>query len=130
MLKELLINLGGASVLFLLGVVTHKMFVSSRLKEHNQIKKQAFTDPLTGRGNRHRFLADMDEHIKRNNKFAICFMDLDGFKHVNDTLGHDAGDILLIELSKMLENNLTSNSCCSDWERCYLSTLNGAANRE
>lgn len=92
--------------ILLLGMVLYRYSVLYKIRENKQMKKQAFTDPLTGKGNRHKFLADMDEHLERKNKFAVCFMDLDGFKHVNDTLGHDAGDELLIELANLLEKNL------------------------
>jgi len=94
----------------LVGMVLYRYSVLYKIKENKQIKKQALTDPLTGKGNRHKFLTEMDEHLLKKNKFAVCFMDLDGFKHVNDTLGHDAGDLLLIELSNMLEKNLPSTS--------------------
>lgn len=94
----------------LVGMILYRYSILYKIKENTKIKKQAFTDPLTGRGNRHKFLSDMDDHLKKKNKFAVCFMDLDGFKHVNDTLGHDAGDLLLIELANMLERNLPSTS--------------------
>lgn len=96
--------------ILLLGMIMYRYSILYKIRENKQIKKQAFTDPLTGKGNRHKFLADMDEHLERKNKFAVCFMDLDGFKHVNDTLGHDAGDLLLIELSNLLEKNLPETS--------------------
>jgi diguanylate cyclase (GGDEF)-like protein len=92
--------------ILLTGMVLYRYSILYKIKENIKIKKQAFTDPLTGKGNRHKFLSEMDDHIKKNDKFAVCFMDLDGFKHVNDTLGHDAGDLLLIELSNLLEKNL------------------------
>ena len=94
------------SIILMIGMYIYKLAVTGRLKEHGKMKKQAETDPLTGRGNRHKFVMDLDDKIKKNKKFAICFMDLDGFKNVNDTLGHDAGDMLLIELSNRLENSL------------------------
>lgn len=101
-----LLNAIIAVVLIMLGMLIYKISVSKRLKEHTIVKKQAETDPLTGSGNRHRFVKNLDSIIGKKKKFAICFMDLDGFKNVNDTLGHDAGDVLLIELSKRLKANL------------------------
>ena len=94
------------SVLLMIGMYVYKVSVSKRLKEHGTMKKQAETDQLTGRGNRHKFINDLDKKINNNKKFAVCFMDLDGFKNVNDTLGHDAGDMLLIELSNRLDSCL------------------------
>lgn len=107
-----LLNIVIAIFSLLLGMLIYKVTVAKKLKEHTIVKKQAETDPLTGSGNRHRFVKDIDNTINKKKKFAICFMDLDGFKNVNDTLGHDAGDILLIELSKRLKINLP-RSCQS-----------------
>ncbi|MEG1704963.1 MAG: diguanylate cyclase [Clostridia bacterium] len=73
-------------VILLCGMILYRYSILNKIKENKLIKKQAFTDPLTGKGNRHKFLNDIDEHLKKKNKFAVCFMDLDGFKHVNDTL--------------------------------------------
>lgn len=74
-----------------------------------EVEKQAFTDPLTGGKNRHLFMYDLDKLIEKNKKFAICFMDLDGFKQINDTMGHDAGDELLIGLSNTFKEKLPKN---------------------
>lgn len=79
-------------VSFLVGVgmLFCKWFESDRNKENKKVKKQAYTDQLTGRGNRYMFQAVLDKLISKNKKFAVCFMDLDGFKQINDTMGHDA----------------------------------------
>ena len=66
----------------------------------------AFRDSLTGLANRVRFNENLDEEIaraKRNSEiFALCIIDLDGFKKVNDTYGHSIGDALLIEVGRRL----------------------------
>jgi|GEM_PF-2097323 len=110
LVKTIWISLIEYLTVLLIGMVLYRYSVLYKIKENKQIKKQALTDPLTGKGNRHKFLTEMDLHIAKKNKFAVCFMDLDGFKHVNDTLGHDAGDLLLIELGNMLEKNLPATS--------------------
>ena len=70
-------------------------------------------DALTGLRNRLSFNAELDRAIqraKRNRwRLGLMFIDLDGFKHVNDRLGHAAGDALLIEIAKRLKNSLRSS---------------------
>lgn len=70
----------------------------------------AYHDELTGLANRALFnqlLAHEITQSSRNQKrFALLFVDLDGFKHVNDTLGHDAGDLLLCTIAERLEKSL------------------------
>lgn len=70
----------------------------------------AYHDELTGLANRALFNQLLEHEItqsSRNQKrFALLFVDLDGFKHVNDTLGHDAGDLLLCTIAERLEKSL------------------------
>ncbi len=70
-------------------------------------------DALTGLRNRLSFNAELDRAIqraKRNRwRLGLMFIDLDGFKQVNDRLGHAAGDTLLIEVAKRLKNSLRSS---------------------
>ena len=70
-------------------------------------------DALTGLRNRLSFNAELDRAIqraKRNNwRLALMFIDLDGFKQVNDLLGHHTGDTVLIEIARRLKNSLRSS---------------------
>lgn len=61
----------------------------------------ARTDELTGLANRRRFLAEFDEFSKSPGSLLI--LDLDGFKPVNDRLGHEAGDQLLVQVARRFE---------------------------
>lgn len=77
------------------------------LKEHAaQLKHQACHDVLTGVPNRMLFGELLEREIasaeRNNGRLAVCYLDLDGFKAVNDNLGHAAGDRLLIEVSRRL----------------------------
>ncbi|TDK59256.1 PAS domain S-box protein [Sapientia aquatica] len=80
-------------------------------KEHEaQLNRLANYDSLTGMPNR-KLLMDRLQHAisqaKRNKtSIAVIFLDLDGFKPVNDTYGHETGDKLLIEIAKRLSTNL------------------------
>lgn len=80
--------------------------ISSRKTAEEKIKSLAFYDPLTYLPNR-RLLMDRLEHAlgsgtRHQRKGALLFVDLDNFKKLNDTLGHDKGDLLLQQVAKRL----------------------------
>ncbi len=77
---------------------------------NNKIEQLAYFDNLTGLPNRitlHNELAVSIERSKRHKRsFALVFLDLDNFKTVNDTLGHDSGDLLLVETANRIKRSL------------------------
>lgn len=80
----------------------------TEIKENQAIiEHQANHDELTGIGNRKYFKTVVEQAIEQtdqdNEGFALMFLDLDRFKYVNDTFGHDAGDKLLIDVSKRIK---------------------------
>lgn len=83
----------------------------SQIKEHQaELHRVAHYDALTGLPNR-RLLADrLHQAIARSHRqdsvLAVCFLDLDGFKEVNDQLGHDVGDRVLIAVSHQIQGVL------------------------
>ena len=84
------------------------------ITEHKQAEEQihqlAFYDPLTRLPNRRLFLDRLQQaqvySTRHKTNCAILFIDLDNFKTLNDTRGHDIGDLLLIEVAKRLRNSL------------------------
>ncbi|WP_455757508.1 EAL domain-containing protein [Sulfurimonas sp.] len=89
------------------GVVSTCTDITNIKSQETKYKNIANYDPLTKLPNR-LLLSDRlsfaISHAKRSKKLvAVCMIDLDGFKAVNDTLGHDAGDALLIEVSKRMQ---------------------------
>ncbi|QDE29670.1 EAL domain-containing protein [Shewanella polaris] len=82
--------------------------ITVRKQSEQLIWEQAHYDSLTGLANRQMASLDLEKEIKiakRSNKsIALLFFDLDGFKDINDTMGHDIGDILLVEVAKRLLN--------------------------
>jgi len=78
-----------------------------KIKEKtSELEKLAFYDTLTQLPNRHHFYSYLDRTLARNKitnePFALFFIDLDEFKTINDTLGHDFGDELLVKVSSRL----------------------------
>ena len=80
-------------------------------QREQQLRHQAFHDGLTGLANRalyvDRVAHALDLHRRDRRALTICFLDLDGFKNVNDTLGHAAGDELLIQVSQRFASVLS-----------------------
>ena len=81
------------------------------LKE--KIKYLADYDALTKLPNRDKFIENLEqlieEYANSNNQFAVMKLDIDGFKYVNDTLGQQVGDELLIQISNRISKHLTSD---------------------
>ncbi len=96
------------------GVPQHYVSLFSDIsvyKEHqNQLEHIAHYDALTGLPNRvllaDRMRQGMAQVARRNQRMAVAFLDLDGFKSINDTHGHEAGDQLLIALSTRMKETL------------------------
>ncbi len=81
----------------------------TELKNSEQkLKQMALHDALTGLANRHLFFDRLElaihEAERSGNKFAILFLDLDNFKPINDSLGHDIGDLVLRNVATRLQN--------------------------
>ncbi len=74
---------------------------------HQQLEVQAVTDPLTGLLNRRGFYQTVENLLQRDERtdsgWVLLYLDLDGFKRVNDSLGHDAGDRVLRWVSEQLK---------------------------
>lgn len=89
--------------------------VTAQQEQKNNLQKLAHFDPLTGLGNRIELATRLNEALlsARQNVHLLCvaYLDLDGFKPVNDRLGHEAGDRLLVLVAKRLEHALRAHDC-------------------
>ena len=79
-------------------------------KTQQRLEQMAHFDKLTGLPNRAYFYIELEQEIRRakrlKQKLSLMFIDLDGFKNINDTYGHNAGDILLIETAHRLTKSV------------------------
>jgi diguanylate cyclase (GGDEF)-like protein/PAS domain S-box-containing protein len=96
------------------GAVEHVLVMNTDItalkRTEAELAHQAMHDPLTGLANRALFLDHLRSELARSERrseaLAVLFLDLDRFKVVNDSLGHSAGDRLLVEVSRRLQELL------------------------
>jgi diguanylate cyclase (GGDEF)-like protein len=90
-------------------VCVHKD-VTDRKEDEDRLTHMALHDSLTGLYNRAAFEAQLHEQFdkckEQGQEFGLMFLDLDGFKGINDTMGHDVGDQVLIHVAHMLKKSI------------------------
>lgn len=99
------------------GVVAGRVWnvhdITQLRKNEQEIRYRAYHDSLTDLPNRTLFQERIENALSRNktssDKLALLFIDLDGFKYVNDTLGHEVGDKVLIQVAKRLNRVIGEN---------------------
>lgn len=103
----LLIAVVGLSMAALLGAL---VMIWSRNERMQELQRQAEQDPLTGLKNRRRFEEDLLRELARSRREgaegALLVVDVDRFKQINDTLGHHAGDRVIIEVADVLRERM------------------------
>lgn len=89
--------------------------VEARKRYEEELIHMAYHDPLTGLKNRKGFYECLESGIIRAKRYggqvALLYIDIDRFKEVNDTLGHEAGDLVLQEITRRLVENLRQSDC-------------------
>ncbi len=84
--------------------------ITERKQSEAHLVYLADHDPLTGLWNRRRFAEELERHAARSRRYgntgALVTLDLDRFKYVNDTLGHKAGDALIVHVASTLQSRL------------------------
>ncbi len=86
---------------------------------HEEVKRLAITDPLTGCYNRRFFdqieRRELQRHRRYGSPLSVMFVDVNRFKQLNDTLGHDAGDAALRAIGELLRRNLRGSDYVVRW---------------
>lgn len=125
----LLTYTGAFALVFLSGLIMRKMVSPLVVKLEKQrielakqnviLHKQATTDALTQLYNRQHFNEYLEHEILRtkryNNELSLIMIDIDHFKQINDTLGHLAGDTVLIEFSKLIKESIRESDILARW---------------
>jgi diguanylate cyclase (GGDEF)-like protein len=89
------------------GLVARVEDVGARRSLETELARMAYSDPLTGLANRRALLQSLEDGVAaEEHQTALLLLDLDGFKNVNDTRGHDFGDELLVEVSRRIKELL------------------------
>ncbi|MFI9651258.1 diguanylate cyclase [Guyparkeria halopsychrophila] len=93
--------------------------IAKQKKLERSLEREATTDSLTGISNRQRFDTEMEHALARHARYgtqtALAMIDLDHFKPVNDTYGHDVGDQTLVDLTKRLAEEIREPDFLARW---------------
>ena len=100
-LRDGFVNCGAGVAFSLLGcclIYALRCYIKRLKKDEEDFDKAAYTDQLTGCLNRRGLLRELAMKSEMGKEFYLIFIDLDNFKQINDTLGHEAGDELLCDV--------------------------------
>jgi len=105
------------SAIVFVSIIAFTYFYTTRQKvKEDNLKRLADYDVLTNLKNRNAINHIIDQKIKEgNNKFSVAILDIDWFKHVNDTYGHNAGDLILKEIARKMKELEGFGITCARW---------------
>lgn len=108
MLSHVQFDDGQYAIAFVRDTTSLKLTEDKIRRELEHERTLALTDHLTGLANRRAFVEELETDIRELRQhgwqFAVCFIDLDDFKHINDTQGHDVGDNVLQHVASVVKN--------------------------
>ena len=99
------------SVIVLAFLVYYSRLMLSLIGDYeSKLSKAAHTDRLTGLYNRHFMMTELESSMKNDVPLFVAMIDIDDFKKINDRYGHNAGDYVLVNVSRIMRE------VCSDWK--------------
>jgi polar amino acid transport system substrate-binding protein len=105
--------------LILLWVRNIKKYNTLLSEKNRELERLSVTDRLTGLYNRVKLDEQISEEIERSNRykrpFAILLLDIDYFKKINDTYGHQSGDRVLVSIAEVLEKQVRATDTVGRW---------------
>ncbi len=104
--------------------------ISSLEDERAHLEDEASTDPLTKALNRRSFLRKLSQMAAVGDPFSLIMFDIDHFKSINDTYGHDVGDAVLREISQLVRDNIRENDTLARWGGEEFMVLSAKTTRE
>jgi diguanylate cyclase (GGDEF)-like protein len=117
--KSFLITTTVSTFLLMLIFLSLYFYLSKQVEHKKKLIIISETDPLTDIANRRAFMEKIEETIKISQKFdyplSVILFDIDNFKKVNDTYGHDVGDYVLKEITKIVSNQLRKTDFFARW---------------
>ncbi|ADX47463.1 diguanylate cyclase [Paracidovorax avenae ATCC 19860] len=107
------------AVVFAMAAYTARYYYGSVLRAERRLEDQAATDPLTGLSNRRRLASLAQERIAQARQAgqptAVVIADIDHFKRINDTHGHEAGDRVLVHVAELLARSSRARDLLARW---------------
>jgi diguanylate cyclase (GGDEF)-like protein len=93
--------------------------ITQRKRDEEEIHLLATTDSLTGIANRREFSAILAREVERAKRYGVplslAMYDIDNFKRVNDSFGHDVGDYVLQDVTALVKKNIRANDVAARW---------------
>ncbi len=109
---NVVVTTSSIAIFGVLYVMTIEFKNTSLINLNMQLEEDAKNDALTGLLNRRGFMPYVNDAVKNQERFCIAFCDIDDFKRVNDSYGHDAGDEVLRHISSMIKYELNGCRIC------------------
>ena len=97
-----------AAILFLINLLLVRYF-------KNRVEQSIELDALTNINNRKGIQRGFDHFVQSHTPLAVILLDIDHFKTINDTLGHNAGDIVIHQIARILQNEIRDNDIVGRW---------------